>query len=281
MHFSAVFIALIAASAGAFAQGQTEGQSQAQPQAQPQPQAQASDDQLRIYGVNVVKKAPLKDEFIGYGVYLGGGKVLTAAHVVGNWPALTHPRVRIAGLELPGQIVKQGSLEETDLALFSVDEAQLPVNLTLRRNPLCKIIPPPRAGVITVYPEKTARSRVLSPFAIAPQYRARFGSLMEEAQGSGAGVFDAERRCLLGIVSRKIQKYTYRRQNGRLLASPAGYAGYYVPASAIAAFISPEFSFLGFRTAGLIQADDGNVRHQQAGSCRSATSRWPVVRYRF
>jgi len=97
--------------------------------------------------------------------------------------------------------------------------------------------------VITVYPEKTTRSRVLSPFAIAPQYRARFGSLMEEAQGSGAGVFDAERRCLLGIVSRKIQKYTYRRQNGRLLASPAGYAGYYVPASAIAAFISPESRF--------------------------------------
>ena len=241
MRFSAVFIALIAASAGAFAQGQTQEQTEGQSPAQLQ--AQTSDDQLRIYGVNVVKKAPLKDEFIGYGVYLGGGKVLTAAHVVGNWPALTHPRVRIAGLELPGQIVKQGSLDETDLALLSIDETQLPVSLTLRRNPLCKIIPPPRAGVITVYPEKTMRSRVLSPFAIAPQYRARFGSLMEEAQGSGAGVFDAERRCLLGIVSRKIQKYTYRRQNGRLLASPAGYAGYYVPASAIAAFISPESCF--------------------------------------
>ena len=188
----------------------------------------------------MVKKAPLKDEFVGYGVYLGGGKVLTAAHVVGNWPALTNPRVRIAGLELPVEIVKQDSLEETDLALLSVDETQLPVSLKLRRNPLCKIIPPPRAGVIIVYPEKTARSRVLSPLAIAPQYRARFASLMEEQQGSGAGVFDAQRRCLLGIVSRKIQKYTYRKQNGRWLAAPIGWAGYYVPASAIRDFVPLE-----------------------------------------
>jgi len=239
MRSSAVFMALIAASTGALAQGQTQGQIVGQSPAQ----AQASDNELRIYAVNVVKKAPLKDEFIGYGVYLGSGKVLTAAHVVGNWPTLTHPHVRIAGLDLPVEIVKQGSLGEIDLALLSIDEAQLPVSLKLRRNPLCKIIPPPRAGVITVYPERTARSRVLSPFAIAPQYRVRFGSLMEEAQGSGAGVFDAERRCLLGIVSRKIQKYTYRRQNGRLLALSAGYAGYYVPASTIAAFISPESRF--------------------------------------
>src|SRR5262245_49956631 len=107
-----------------------------------------SDDELKIYAVNVVKKAPLKDEFVGYGVYLGGGTVLTAAHVIGNWPALTHPRVRVAGLELPATIVKQGTLEDTDLALLSIDETQLPVSLTLRRNPLCKIAPPPRANVI-------------------------------------------------------------------------------------------------------------------------------------
>src|SRR5262249_49575181 len=154
--------------------------------------------------------------------YLGGGKVLTAAHVVGNWPALTHPRVRVAGLELPATIVKQGTLEDTDLALLSIDETQLPVSLTLRRNPLCKVAPPPRANVIIIYPEKTVQSRVLSPLAIAPQYRARFSSLIDEPQGSGSGVFDAQRRCLLGIISRKIQKYNYRRQNGRWLASPEG-----------------------------------------------------------
>lgn len=230
MRFSALVVALTAASAGAPAQGQIQAQSR----------TSNNDGDLKIYAVNVVKKAPLKDEFVGYGVYLGNGKVLTAAHVVGNWPALTRPRVRVAGLELPAEIVKQGSLDDTDLALLSIDETQLSVSLTLRRNPLCKIIPPPRAAVIIVYPDKTARSRVLSPFAIAPQYRARFASLIEESHGSGSGVFDAERRCLLGIVSRRIQKYTYRRQNGRWLASPAGWAGYYVPASAIAAFIPPE-----------------------------------------
>jgi hypothetical protein len=228
MRISVLFMALLVASAGARAQGTAQAQ------------ISDNDDGLKIYAVNVVKKAPLKDEFVGYGVYLGGGKVLTAAHVVGNWPALTRPRVRVARLELRAEIVRQGSLDGTDLALLSIDETQLPVSLKLRRNPLCRIVPPPRAAVIVVYPDKTARSRVLPPFAIAPQYRARFGSLIEEPQGSGAGVFDAERRCLLGIVSRKIQKYNYRRQNGRWLASPAGWAGYYVPASAIAAFIPPD-----------------------------------------
>ncbi len=194
------------------------------------------DDALRVYAVNVVKKAPLKDEFVGYGVYLGDGKVLTAAHVIGNWPTLTHPHVRIDGLDLPTEIIKQGSLDDSDLAILSIDETQLPISLKLRRNPLCKVNPPPRTEVVTVYPEKIVRSRVLSPFSIAPQYRVRFSSLIEEPQGSGAGVFDVGRRCLLGIVSRQIQKFSYRRQNGRWLASPAGYAGYYVPASAIAKF---------------------------------------------
>src|SRR5262249_34868237 len=152
--------------------------------------AQTPDDELRIYAVNVVKKAPLKDEFVGFGVYLGGGNVLTAAHVVGNWPALTHPRVRMAGLDLPAEIVKRGSLAETDLALLSVDETQLPVSLKLRRNPLCKPPPPVRSSVVVVYPERTVRLRTISPLQIPPQYRAKLSSLIEEWQSSGAGVFD-------------------------------------------------------------------------------------------
>ena len=58
-----------------------------------------------------------------------------------------------------------------------------------------------------------------------------------DAAGSG------ERNCLFGIVSMKVQKYNYLRQNGRLVAAPAGYAGYFVPAATIAEFVPPEYRF--------------------------------------
>src|SRR5689334_13606281 len=64
----------------------------------PRAHAQESDDDFKVYAVNVVKTAPLEKEFVGFGILLGDGKVLTAAHVVGNWPAITRPRVRVAGL---------------------------------------------------------------------------------------------------------------------------------------------------------------------------------------
>lgn len=206
-------------------------------------QAQSPDDDLRVYAVNVVKTRPLEKQFTGYGIYLGQGKVITAAHVVGNWPSLTHPRVLIAGLDLPAKIVKKGSLEDTDLALLSVDEAQLPISLRLRRNPLCKTPSPFGAKVIVIYPERSAPTHIISPLLIAPQYRASHSSLVSEVQSSGSGVFDAERRCLLGIISQKVQKYNYRRHNGRWMASVVGYAGSFVPASRIADFIPAELRF--------------------------------------
>jgi hypothetical protein len=202
-----------------------------------------SPDNLRVYAVNVVKKAPLEKQFTGYGIYLGKGMVLTAAHVVGNFPNLTHPRVLIAGRDLPATLAKQGSLDTIDLALLSVDETQLPASLQLRQNPLCKVRPPIGAQVAVIYPERSVTSHIISPLLIAPRYRARLGSLITEPQGSGAGVFDADRHCLLGIISMKVQKYAYRKQGRQLMASPAGYAGYYVPASAIAAFIPAELRF--------------------------------------
>jgi hypothetical protein len=196
------------------------------------------DNDLHVCAVNIVKSPPLEKQFVGYGVYLGNGTVITAAHVVGHWPSITHPHVWIAGLDLPAEVLKIGSLDDIDLALLSIDAAQLPISLQLRRNPLCKEPALVGTSVVVVYPEKTTRSRVISPLAIAPQYRAKFTSLITEAQGSGSGVFHGDRRCLLGIISLKVRKYTYR-----VIASHAGYAGYYVPALAIAQFIPPQFRF--------------------------------------
>ncbi len=170
--------------------------------------AQDPDDDLRVYAVRVINTSPFKP-FSGYGIYLGHGAVITAAHVVGRWALFANPRIIIAGQDLPANIVKKGSFEQTDLALLSVDEASLPVSLRLRRNPLCKAFPNVGSNVIVVYPERTVRSRIFSPQLVAPIYRTRFNTLIRDVQGSGSGAFDAERKCLLGIMSASVPTYSY------------------------------------------------------------------------
>jgi len=209
------------------------------------------DDSLRIYAVNVVHSRPFEEPFIGYGIYLGRGAVITAAHVLGRWPSfISNPRVLIAGQELPAKVIKKGSFDTVDLALLSVDETRLPVSLRLRRNPLCKN--PPKAGenVIVVLSYGTARSRIIYPQLLPPQYRANFNTFISDvtiAGGSGSGVFDAKSKCLLGILSSLIWKYNYRMENGRLVRDLArntiNIARHFVPASKIFEFIPLEFRF--------------------------------------
>jgi len=203
----------------------------------------SDDDELRIYAVKVVKTVPFEKQFDGYGIYLGRGMVITAAHVVGHWPLLTDPRVLIAGQDLPPKIIKQGSFEGTDLALLSIAEDRLPIGLRLRRNPLCKSPPKVGAAVVDVMPEKTTRARIISPLSIAPQLRRRFDTLITTEESSGSGLFDAERKCLLGIMSARVAKYRYQMQQGHLVASADGFAGYFVPASTIASFVPPDLHF--------------------------------------
>src|SRR5437868_915785 len=87
-------------------------------------QTQSTDSSLLIYAVNVVRTPP--QEWTGYGIYLGKGLVLTAAHVVGK-AATTKPNVRIASLELPAHVVKEDTFERTDLTLLAIDESKLPI----------------------------------------------------------------------------------------------------------------------------------------------------------
>jgi hypothetical protein len=199
--------------------------------------AQSSDDDLRIYAVNVVKTAPFEKQFTGYGIYLSQGIVITAAHVVGHWPVFTHPQVLIAGQNLPAKVIKEGSFETTDLALLSVEEATLPMSLRLRRNPLCDGSPTIGSEVINVIPEGTTRARVISPLLIPVQLRKRFDTLIDSERSSGSGLFDAERKCLLGIMSGRVEKYHYQLENVRIRGYVDGYAGYFVSADKIAKFI--------------------------------------------
>lgn len=205
--------------------------------------AQTPDDSLRVYAVDVIKTPPFQKEFIGKGIYLGQGMVITAAHVVGHWPFFTHPHVLIAGHDLPAKVIKLGSFERIDLALLSVEADRLPISLQMRRNPLCQDNPKLGTEVVDVVPAETARSQIISPKLIAPELRRRFNTLIGAAQASGSGLFDAERKCLLGIMSAKVPKHKLQMRNGQIVGMADGFAGYFVPATAIANFVPPDFHF--------------------------------------
>jgi hypothetical protein len=203
--------------------------------------AESPDESLRIYAVHVVDKRAFKSPSIAYGIYLGQGLVLTAAHVVGRYPFATSPHVLIAGEDLPAKVIKEGSPDQTDLALLAVDQQRLPVSLGLRRTPLCKGNLQIGMNVIIVYPERTTRSRVISPLLIAAQLRPRFNTLVNEAEAAGSGVFSADRKCLLGIMSRGIEKFAYGNAAGRMTIRRDGYAGYFVPVLVITNFAPQVF----------------------------------------
>jgi len=139
--------------------------------------ADPADDSLRIYAVNIVQDPP--QSWTGYGVYLGKGLIITAAHVVGR-AARTNPSVRISGLDLPARAIKEGSFERVDLTLLSIDEQRLPIHLRMRRMPICEKPPWPGEPVIVAVPEDTARSRIMPPQLLPPDMRMRFSTVIRD-----------------------------------------------------------------------------------------------------
>jgi hypothetical protein len=196
--------------------------------------AENQDDSLLVYAVNV-HRTPIQP-WTGYGIYLWKGLFLTAAHVVGQgW--LTRPKVVISGQEYPTQIVKEGEFEKTDLTLLSVPEDRLPFRLRMRRNPLCVQPPWPGEDVITVIPEGAVHSHVIASDKLPISVR-KFSTIIADVANtgnSGSGVFDAQRKCLLGIMSRKISQTRKGIDSGKSVTRDI--AKYFVPASEIAAFI--------------------------------------------
>jgi hypothetical protein len=212
------------------------------------------DESLRLYAVEIVHPTQSWLRYVidqaktlfglgsrsGYGVYLGQGLVITAAHVVGS-AQRTPPIVRIANLDLPGKAVKEGAFEQVDLTLLAVDENRLPVSLRLRRMPLCQTPPWVGETVIVAVPEGIARSTVMSPQLLPANLRTKFPTLISDVAttgNSGSGVFDADRRCLLGIMSRKI---FVRQKSVFGMTKENDIAKYFVPAAMIAAFIPSEY----------------------------------------
>jgi len=203
--------------------------------------AEDTDDWLRVYAVNIIRHPP--ESWTGKGIYLGKGLLITAAHVVG-WAFRTNPSVQIAGLDLPAKAIKEGSTHwGSDLTLLSVDEQKLPVSLRMRRMPLCETPPWTGEPVIVAVLEGTARSRIMSPQLLPRDVRGRFSTVISDVAttgNSGSGVFDAGRKCLLGIVSRKI---SVRQKSADAGSEEQDIAKYFVPASTIRAFIPADYPF--------------------------------------
>ena len=202
--------------------------------------AQTPDDDLKVYAVGISRSGPFVWPHSGYGIYLGESTIITAAHVVGRWSIFENPTITIADRKIEAKVIKKGSFPQLDLAQLSIEQASLPVSLRMRRNPLCKGPPYIGTNVIVVSPEKTERSRIVSPMEIAPQYRGFFSTLISEPHTSGSGVFDAEKKCLLGIMSAAITRITPLRAAPpppSIRTTWEGKVGYFVPAFTIANFL--------------------------------------------
>jgi hypothetical protein len=176
----------------------------------------------------------------GAGVYLGNGLVVSAAHV-----ANTNTRgVRIDGQDVPAKLVKTGT-PQLDLSLVSMDQSKIPDTLRDRRMALCQEQPPAGAPVILAAPQGITRSSIASPTLIPPEYRTKYSTLISDGSTdgkSGSGVFDAEKKCLLGIL---VAKFTNNSEH-------KGIASYFVPASTLQSFI-PVGSEIARLQAGVAQ----------------------------
>ena len=175
------------------------------------------------------------------GVYLGNGLVITAAHVAGSGTK----GVRIDGLNVPAALIKAGSYPELDLSLIYMDQGKLPDSLRERRMTLCQEQPPVGAPVILAAPQGITRTSIASTMLIPPEYRTKFPTLISDGSTdgkSGSGVFDAEKKCLLGILS---QKFINNIDHKNI-------ASYFVPADTIRSFI-PVGSEMARLQAGVAQ----------------------------
>jgi hypothetical protein len=162
--------------------------------------------------------------------------IITAAHLTAVDAEMG---VRIAGMVLPvlpAKILKQGSAEDVDLSLLLVDEEKLLTRIRLPRMQLCEAPPWPGDPVIVVDARHATESQIISPRVLPYTWRTKFSSLIRDVAttgDSGSGVFDPNRKCLLGIISKKLTSHTTEGDKD--------IAKYFVPTVAIRDFMPVEF----------------------------------------
>jgi hypothetical protein len=171
------------------------------------------------------------------GIYLGHGKVLTASHVAGAPPL----KVAFGSRQVDALVVKAGSLEAVDVTLLAVEELRLPPNIrALKPLVLCADRPVPGQSVTVVAPSGITTSIIVPPEILPPNLREELPTLIRDVYStgnSGSGVFDTETGCLMGIMSKKIERSVWRNENGVRQEYKEGLAKYFVPAQAITNFL--------------------------------------------
>src|SRR5262245_41001571 len=180
----------------------------------------------------VAAKILRNGEYSARGIYLSPGLIITAAHLTANMAATDNIRVHIANAALPATLLKQGESQDVDVALFSLDQRKLPERVQRIQMPLCQAPPWPGDPVIIVDGEHATRSHIISPHVLPFTQRIKFHTLIADVAStgnSGSGVFDPNRKCLLGIMSRK-----FTTIDGKDIAK------YFVPAREIRDFIPIE-----------------------------------------
>jgi hypothetical protein len=153
----------------------------------------------------------------------------------------THLRVRIAGSDVDAKVVKAGSPDDVDLSLLSVETARLPMSVQMRRVELCGNLSAIGQAVIIAGPESSTPSKIAAPILLPPNLRSKFLPISPDvgnAGNLGSGVFDAGRKCLLGIMSGNPSD-SKNEANGASAEIPK----HFVPVSKIRAFIPAWFRF--------------------------------------
>ena len=177
----------------------------------------------------VTAKIMLNERVSATAIYLKPGLVITAAHLTPGWAA--DLSVHIDGTASPANLVKQGDVEDVDLSLFSVDDQKLPERVARIQTSLCQAPPWPGDPVIVVDYTRATQSHIVAPQILPFGFRTKFRTLIGDVAStgnSGSGVFDPNRKCLLGIMSRKF------------VVGGKDVAKYFVPASEIREFIPIE-----------------------------------------
>ena len=106
----------------------------------------------------------------------------------------------------------------------------------MRRIQLCNEPSWPGQRVVTVVPGGTVSTYIIAAQQL-PVAARKYGTAIANVANtgnSGSGVFDAQKRCLLGIISRKISRPVAKQTAGN---ETRDIAKYFVPAAEIAAFL--------------------------------------------
>lgn len=154
-------------------------------------------------GVQIEKPAGDTVHFSqGSGVFLGGGLILTAAHVVRLNPTDQTATVILDGWKTAAKIAAfdPGGL---DLALLQIDGGEISSARRALRASLCTAPAAPNQPVIVAAQGAVSLSRTITQPIRSPALTGDWTDILATGYthgASGGGVFDATKGCLMGII---------------------------------------------------------------------------------